>query len=133
MTFFTLICCKICIFCLKRPKINENKAGVGTFLNPHPLIRSLRNRLKLNRQFSISSKLLIYDTSLAHLFPLDIKLDFLSPFCTLMCSLYHTKTSIIFGQDPIFSPEYFFFNNARLSHMQFAHDSVANFTKSVKL
>ena len=108
MTFFTLICCKICIFCLKRPKINENKAGVGTFLNPHPLIRSLRNRLKLNRPFSISSKLLIYETSLAHLFPLDIKLDFLSPFCTLMCSLYHTKTSIIFGQDPIFSPEYFF-------------------------
>ena len=25
MTFFTLICCKNCIVCLKRPKINENR------------------------------------------------------------------------------------------------------------
>ena len=28
---FTLICCKNCIVCLKRPKINENEAGVGPF------------------------------------------------------------------------------------------------------
>ena len=33
MTFFTLICCRNCndVF-LKRPKINEKEAGVGTFL-----------------------------------------------------------------------------------------------------
>ena len=27
--FFTLICCKNCIVCLKRPKINKKEAGVG--------------------------------------------------------------------------------------------------------
>ena len=27
----SLICCKNCIVCLKRPKINENEAGVGPF------------------------------------------------------------------------------------------------------
>ena len=32
LTFFTLICCKNCIVCLKRPKITEKEAGVGTFL-----------------------------------------------------------------------------------------------------
>ena len=31
-TFFTLICGKNCIVCLKRPKINEKEAGVGPFL-----------------------------------------------------------------------------------------------------
>ena len=30
--FFTLICCKSCIVCLKRRKINEKEAGNGTFL-----------------------------------------------------------------------------------------------------
>ena len=30
--FFTLICCKNCIVCLKKPKINEKEAGVGPFL-----------------------------------------------------------------------------------------------------
>ena len=29
--FFTLICCKNCIVCLKRPKINEKESGVGPF------------------------------------------------------------------------------------------------------
>ena len=29
--FFTFICCKICIICLKRLKINEKEAGVGPF------------------------------------------------------------------------------------------------------
>ena len=29
--FFTLICCKNCIVCLKRQKINEKEAGVGPF------------------------------------------------------------------------------------------------------
>ena len=29
MDFFTLICCKVCIFCLKRPKINEKEAEDG--------------------------------------------------------------------------------------------------------
>ena len=28
---FTLICCKNCIVCLKRPKINEKEAGVDPF------------------------------------------------------------------------------------------------------
>ena len=28
--FFTLICCKICNTCLKRPKINEKEAGNGS-------------------------------------------------------------------------------------------------------
>ena len=31
MTFFTLICFKNCIVCLKRPKINKKEAGVGPF------------------------------------------------------------------------------------------------------
>ena len=31
MTFFTLICCKNCIVCLKRPKIKEKEAGVRPF------------------------------------------------------------------------------------------------------
>ena len=31
MTFFTLICCKNCIVCLKRPKINKKEAGIGSF------------------------------------------------------------------------------------------------------
>ena len=30
--FFTLICCKNYIVCLKIPKINEKEAGVGPFL-----------------------------------------------------------------------------------------------------
>ena len=33
--FFTLICCKNCIVCLKRPKINEKEARVGPFLKKH--------------------------------------------------------------------------------------------------
>ena len=28
---FTVICCKNCIVCLKRTKINEKEAGVGPF------------------------------------------------------------------------------------------------------
>ena len=31
MVFFTLICCKICVACLKRPKINEKEAMDGPF------------------------------------------------------------------------------------------------------
>ena len=30
--FFTLICCKNCIVCLKRPKINEKESGMDHFL-----------------------------------------------------------------------------------------------------
>ena len=30
---FTLICCKNCVVCLKRPTINEKEAGVGQFKN----------------------------------------------------------------------------------------------------
>ena len=29
--FFTFICCKNCIVCLKRPKIYEKEAGLGSF------------------------------------------------------------------------------------------------------
>ena len=29
--FFALICCKNCIFCLKKTKINEKEAGVAPF------------------------------------------------------------------------------------------------------
>ena len=29
--FFTLICCKNCNVCLRRPKINKKEAGVGPF------------------------------------------------------------------------------------------------------
>ena len=36
-TFFTLICCKNCIVCLKRPKINKKEAGVG------PIFKKLVN------------------------------------------------------------------------------------------
>ena len=32
MTFFTLICCKICIVCLKRPKINKKETRLVRFL-----------------------------------------------------------------------------------------------------
>ena len=28
---FTMICCKNCIVCLKRPKTNEKEAGIGPF------------------------------------------------------------------------------------------------------
>ena len=35
MTFFTLICCKNFIACLKRPKINEKEAGIGP-VKKHP-------------------------------------------------------------------------------------------------
>ena len=31
-TFFTLICCKNCTVCLKRPKINEKGPGLTHFL-----------------------------------------------------------------------------------------------------
>ena len=32
MTFFTMICCKNCIVCLKRPNINEKEPGMAYFL-----------------------------------------------------------------------------------------------------
>ena len=32
-TFFLLMCCKNCVVCLKRPKINKNEAGVGPFFS----------------------------------------------------------------------------------------------------
>ena len=43
--FFALICCKNCIVCLKRPKINEKEARVGPFKNSleHLLIKMLYN------------------------------------------------------------------------------------------
>ena len=38
MTFFTLICCKKCIVCLKRLKINKKEAGIGPFFKKRTLI-----------------------------------------------------------------------------------------------
>ena len=32
--FFTWICCKNCIACLKRPKRNEKEAGLALFVVP---------------------------------------------------------------------------------------------------
>ena len=37
-TFFTLVCCKNGIVCLKRPKINKKEAGVGTFYKKAPIV-----------------------------------------------------------------------------------------------
>ena len=42
LTFFTLICCKNCFVCLKRPKINEKVAQVG------PLKKLLYAEIKLS-------------------------------------------------------------------------------------
>ena len=33
MPFFTLICCKNCIVCLKRPKLNQKRPGLADFKN----------------------------------------------------------------------------------------------------
>ena len=33
--FFTVICCKNCTVCLKKPKINENEAGDDPFKNQY--------------------------------------------------------------------------------------------------
>ena len=40
--FFSLICCKNCIVCLKRPNINEKVAGVGSFfLKKHSSLKDI--------------------------------------------------------------------------------------------
>ena len=36
--FFTLICCKNCIVCLKRPKINKKRPGLAQFLKNNGII-----------------------------------------------------------------------------------------------
>ena len=43
MTFFTFICCKNCIVCLKRLKINKKEAGVGPIF-----FKKLSLKLNLN-------------------------------------------------------------------------------------
>ena len=43
--FFTLIYCRNCIVCLKRPKINETEARVGAFFN--------NKKYLLNRFFTL--------------------------------------------------------------------------------
>ena len=50
-TFFTLICCKNCIVCLKRPKINEKEAGVGPFLKRNTVTKYIFNDSKKTRLF----------------------------------------------------------------------------------
>ena len=45
--FFTLICCKNCIVCLKRPKINEKEAGVG------PIFKKQYNCKHINYKSSL--------------------------------------------------------------------------------
>ena len=44
--FFTLVCCKNCIVSLKRLKINEKEAGVGTFKKTN--LRHLRRYVRKN-------------------------------------------------------------------------------------
>ena len=70
MTFFTLICCKNCIVCLKRPKINEKEAGVAhffkkrltkreyflTFLFSHTLVYIL---VSVSMSFDIQSTIVV--------------------------------------------------------------------------
>ena len=46
MTFFTLHCCKNCIVCLKRPKINEKEVGVGPFFKKECVYLFDRNVLE---------------------------------------------------------------------------------------
>ena len=43
--FFTYICCKNCIVCLKRPKMNEKVAGVGPFLKKDEIVISCKKGL----------------------------------------------------------------------------------------
>ena len=43
--FFTLICCKNCIVCLKRPKINKKEAGVGPILKKR---KEKRKKISVN-------------------------------------------------------------------------------------
>ena len=40
-TFFTLICCKKCIVCLKRPKINKKRVGPFLKIDLDVLINNL--------------------------------------------------------------------------------------------
>ena len=51
MTFFKFICCKNCIVCLKRPKINANEAGVGPFLEKKPFCYNTWCRVNANCSF----------------------------------------------------------------------------------
>ena len=58
--FFTLICCKICIVCLKGPKINEKKTGVGPFFKKTSLVptfKMLQQRTESFCQFLAAKKL----------------------------------------------------------------------------
>ena len=49
MTFFTLICCKNCIACLKNTNINKKEAGVGPFKNAP---------IKMSQEFFLSKYLI---------------------------------------------------------------------------
>ena len=46
--FFTLICCKNCIVCLKRPKINKKEAGVG------PIFKSMHDFCSLMSTYQVA-------------------------------------------------------------------------------
>ena len=52
MTFFTLIRCKNCIVCLKRPKMNETEARVGPFLE-NVMQQPLPNYLAKQETFQV--------------------------------------------------------------------------------
>ena len=47
--FFTYICCKNCIVCLKRPKINEKEAGLANFSKKEKNTVKHRNRIALSK------------------------------------------------------------------------------------
>ena len=86
--YFTLICCKNCIVCLKRPKINEKEAGVGPFFEKTPL---LSNSLNLSTIFLVSISLYIFLLTFVSLFSFSHFLAFfwlsLSPSNSVSLSL----------------------------------------------
>ena len=53
--FFKFICCKNCSVCLKRPKINEKEAGVGTFkkIAQEFFLKFAREILKIAREIKL--------------------------------------------------------------------------------
>ena len=55
MTFCTLIYCKNCFVCLKRPKINEKEAKVGPFKNTWYVEAAYTKRLWLSANLQLMS------------------------------------------------------------------------------
>ena len=49
LTFFTLICCKNCIVCLKRPKITEKRPGLVHFFSKNTFLTVYNLRISQKR------------------------------------------------------------------------------------